>query len=193
MVSTLTRSDIADELYNTIGLSHNESSEIVELFFEEILQCFEKGEEVKLTSFGTFKIREKKERIGRNPKTGVEAKISSRKVVTFKPSSYIKEKITKYDKELKLLKQFKEEYFKNEGLEEEYKFVHPLEKDFKKLFSEFRKKKAEYREKIELDFAKNLKIKTQIIKDIESIISDEETIKETFEKFRALQEKLSEC
>ncbi|MFL2813868.1 MAG: integration host factor subunit alpha [Candidatus Puniceispirillales bacterium] len=95
MVSTLTRSDIADELYNTIGLSHNESSEIVELFFEEILQCFEKGEEVKLTSFGTFKIREKKERIGRNPKTGVEAKISSRKVVTFKPSSYIKEKITK--------------------------------------------------------------------------------------------------
>ena len=95
MVSTLTRSDIADELYNTIGLSHNESSEIVELFFEEILQCFEKGEEVKLTSFGTFKIREKKERIGRNPKTGVEAKISSRKVVTFKPSNFIKEKIIK--------------------------------------------------------------------------------------------------
>ena len=95
MVSTLTRSDIADELYNIIGLSHNESSEIVELFFEEILQCFEKGEEVKLTSFGTFKIREKKERIGRNPKTGVEAKISPRKVVTFKPSSYIKEKIIK--------------------------------------------------------------------------------------------------
>tara|TARA_A200000113_G_scaffold117043_1_gene104978 strand:- start:6020 stop:7801 length:1782 start_codon:yes stop_codon:yes gene_type:complete len=83
----------------------------------------------------------------------------------------------------------KEEYLKNEGLEEEYKFVHPLEKDFKKLFSEFRKKKAEYREKIELDFTKNLKIKTQIIKDIESIISDEETIKETFEKFRALQDK----
>ena len=83
----------------------------------------------------------------------------------------------------------KEEYLKNEGLEEEYKFVHPLEKDFKKLFSEFRKKKAEYRKKIELDFAKNLKIKTQIIKDIESIISDEETIKETFEKFRTLQDK----
>ena len=82
----------------------------------------------------------------------------------------------------------KEEYLKNKGLEEEYKFVHPLEKDFKNLFSEFRKKKAEYREKIELDFAKNLKIKAQIIKDIESIIKDEETIKETFEKFRALQD-----
>ena len=86
----------------------------------------------------------------------------------------------------------KQEYLKNEGIEEEYKFVHPLEKDFKKLFSKFRKKKAEYRDKIELDFAKNLKIKTQIIKDIESIINDEETIKETFEKFRALQDKCGE-
>ena len=93
MVSTLTRSDLADELYNTIGLSHNESSQIVEMFFEEILLCFEKGEEVKLTSFGTFKIREKKERVGRNPKTGIEAKISSRKVISFKASSHIKEKI----------------------------------------------------------------------------------------------------
>ena len=92
-------------------------------------------------------------------------------------------------KKINTEKKYKEDYLKNEGLEEEYKFVHPLEKDFKKLFGEFRKKKAEYREKIELDFAKNLKIKTQIIKDIESIISDEETIKETFEKFRALQDK----
>ena len=83
----------------------------------------------------------------------------------------------------------KKEYLENEGIEEEYKYVHPLEKDFKKLFGEFRKKKAEYREKLELDFVKNLKIKSQIIKDIESIISDEETIKETFEKFRALQDK----
>ena len=57
MASTLTRAHIADELYRTIGLSHNESAELVEMFFEEILLCFEKGEEVKLTSFGTFKIR----------------------------------------------------------------------------------------------------------------------------------------
>jgi hypothetical protein len=83
----------------------------------------------------------------------------------------------------------KEEYLKNDGVEEEYKFIHPLEKDFKKIFGEFRKKKAEYRENLELDFAKNLKIKSQIIKDIESIIKDEETIKETFERFRALQDK----
>ena len=93
MVNTVTRADLAEELYRNIGLSHNESSEIIEMFFEEILQCFEKGEEVKLTSFGTFKIRNKKERVGRNPKTGVEAKISSRKVVTFKPSSHMKGKI----------------------------------------------------------------------------------------------------
>ena len=93
MSFTLTRAQIADELYKTIGLSHNESSELVETFFEEILLCFEKGEEVKLTSFGTFKIRNKKERVGRNPKTGIEAKISSRKVVTFKPSRQVIDKI----------------------------------------------------------------------------------------------------
>ena len=63
------------------------------MFLVEILLCFEKGEEVNLTSFGTFKIRYKKERIGSNPKTGIEAKISSRKVVTFKPSRHVKEKI----------------------------------------------------------------------------------------------------
>ena len=97
MSLTLTRSQIADELYRTIGLSHNESAELVELFFEEILLSFEKGEEVKLTSFGTFKIRNKKERIGRNPKTGIEAKISSRKVVTFKPSRHVKEKIENWN------------------------------------------------------------------------------------------------
>ena len=79
-------------------MSHNESAELVEMFFEEILLCFEKGEEVKLTSFGTFKIRNKKERIGRNPKTGIEAKISSRKVVTFKPSRTCKRK----NKQLKI-------------------------------------------------------------------------------------------
>ena len=93
MSFTLTRAQIADELYRVIGLSHNESAELVEMFFEEMLLCFEKGEEVKLTSFGTFKIRTKKERVGRNPKTGVEAKISSRNVVTFKPARHVKEKI----------------------------------------------------------------------------------------------------
>lgn len=90
MSSTLTRAHIADELYRTIGLSHNESAELVEMFFEEILLCFEKGEEVKLTSFGTFKIRNKNERIGRNPKTKEVKIISSRKVVLFKPSKELK-------------------------------------------------------------------------------------------------------
>ena len=90
MSFTLTRAHIADELYRTIGLSHNESAELVEMFFEEILLCFEKGEEVKLTSFGTFKIRNKKERIGRNPKTNELKTITSRKVILFKPSKQLK-------------------------------------------------------------------------------------------------------
>ena len=81
MSFTLTRAHIADELYRTSGLSHNESAELVDMFFEEILLCFEKGEEVKLTSFGTFKIRNKKERIGRNPKTGIEAKFHQEKLL----------------------------------------------------------------------------------------------------------------
>ena len=92
-MSALTKADLAEMLYEELGLNKREAKEIVEMFFEEILLCFEKGEEVKLTSFGTFKIRNKKERIGRNPKTGIEAKISSRKVVTFKPSRHVKEKI----------------------------------------------------------------------------------------------------
>ena len=83
----------------------------------------------------------------------------------------------------------KQAYLKNEGIEEDYEFVHPLERNFKKLLAEFRKKKADFREKTELDFTKNLKIKSQIIKDIEALIKDEETIKDTFEKFRALQDK----
>ena len=95
MKATLTRADLSDELYKTIGLSHNESSELVETVLEEVLLCFENGEDVKLTSFGTFKISKKNERIGRNPKTGIEATISSRKVVSFKPSQIVKKLIEK--------------------------------------------------------------------------------------------------
>ena len=93
MSSTLTRAHIADELYRTIGLSHNESAELVEMFFEEILLCFEKGEEVKLTSFGTFKIRNKKERIGRNPKTGEKVAVPEKKVISWKMSKEMFKKI----------------------------------------------------------------------------------------------------
>jgi len=80
----------------------------------------------------------------------------------------------------------KNEFLKNEGLKKEYIYTHPIEKDFKELFIEFRKKKAEYRKKLEEDFEKNLKIKSKIIKDIQNLINEKETIKDTFTKFRNL-------
>ena len=80
----------------------------------------------------------------------------------------------------------KNEFLKNEGLKKEYIYTHPIEKDFKELFIEFRKKKAEYRKKLEEDFEKNLKIKSKIIEDIQNLINEKETIKETFTKFRNL-------
>ena len=93
MSVTLTRAQIADELYRTIGLSHNESSELVETFFEEILLCFEKGEEVKLSGFGNFSLLKKNARPGRNPKTGKEYTISARTSVSFKPGRKLRNKI----------------------------------------------------------------------------------------------------
>ena len=92
---TLTRASIIEALYKSIGLSRNESAELLEIIFEEIIQSFENNEKVKITSFGTFNLRHKKARIGRNPKTGIEASITPRTVVTFKPSSNIKNLIKK--------------------------------------------------------------------------------------------------
>ena len=87
---TLTRAGIIEALYQSIGLSRNESSQLLETIFEEIILSFEKNENVKITSFGTFNLRNKKERIGRNPKTGIEASITPRTIVSFKPSSNVK-------------------------------------------------------------------------------------------------------
>ena len=87
---TLTRAGIIEALYQSIGLSRNESSQLLETIFEEIILSFEKNENVKITSFGTFNLRNKKERIGRNPKTGIEASITPITIVSFKPSSNIK-------------------------------------------------------------------------------------------------------
>ena len=93
MSSTLTRSGLTEALYKSIGLSRNESAELVELVLEELLLSFEREENVKLTAFGTFKLRKKSERIGRNPKTGIESKITSRNVVSFKPAQVVKDKL----------------------------------------------------------------------------------------------------
>lgn len=92
---TVTRADLTESVYRQIGLSHTESSELVDAVLEEVALCLEEGREVKLSSFGSFKIREKKARVGRNPKTKEEATIDARRVVTFNASNLLKEDINK--------------------------------------------------------------------------------------------------
>ena len=90
-----TRKNLSNKVYQKIGFSKNFSSIIIDNFFETLISELTKSNKIKISSFGTFKVINKKERLGRNPKTKVEAKISSRKVVNFKPSSLIKEKINR--------------------------------------------------------------------------------------------------
>ena len=90
-----TRRDLSYNIFKTLGFSKNFSSTIVDNFFEILIQNLIKIGKVKISSFGTFEVVNKKERIGRNPKTKKEAKISSRKVVKFKPSLNFKKKINK--------------------------------------------------------------------------------------------------
>ena len=95
MNDTLTKAKITEQIFNTIGLSKNESSEILDFVIEEILKCLKNGDSVKLANFGSFKLRSKVSRIGRNPKTMQEFEISARNVVVFKPSSFLTKKINK--------------------------------------------------------------------------------------------------
>ena len=88
-----TRKELSNNIFKRIGYSKNFSSEIVDDFFDTLIQHLIKFEKIKISSFGTFQVINKKERIGRNPKTKEEAKISSRKIVRFKPSSIFKKKI----------------------------------------------------------------------------------------------------
>ncbi len=90
---TLTRADLAEAVVRNVGLPRNESQELVELVLKEISNCLAGGEAVKLSSFGSFGIREKGERIGRNPKTGEEVPITPRRVLIFRPSNIMKERI----------------------------------------------------------------------------------------------------
>jgi len=91
--NNFTRRDLSNKIFKHLGFSKNLSSKIVDDFFETLVSEIIKLNKVKISSFGTFTVLNKKERIGRNPKTKVEAKIHSRKVVKFKPSSLIKKKI----------------------------------------------------------------------------------------------------
>ena len=90
-----TRKNLSSNIHQNLGFSKNISSFLIDDFFESLVSELIKLKKIKISSFGTFKVVNKKERIGRNPKTKVEAKISSRKVVKFKPSLIFKEKINK--------------------------------------------------------------------------------------------------
>ena len=90
MKKTWTRNDIIEAISDKVGLSLSDSSMIIEEIFEFILNELEKGDDVKISSFGTFSVRHKKSRIGRNPKTGVEVPITARNVVSFSSSNVLK-------------------------------------------------------------------------------------------------------
>lgn len=89
----LTKADLAEALYNELGLNKREAKEFVELFFEKVRGTLSNGEPVKLSGFGNFGLRNKNPRPGRNPKTGQEIPISARRVVTFRASHKLKERV----------------------------------------------------------------------------------------------------
>ncbi|WP_061932846.1 integration host factor subunit alpha [Aureimonas sp. AU22] len=90
---TVTRADLAEAVFRKIGLSRSESAYLVESILEEICATIARGEAVKISSFGSFLVRAKNERVGRNPKTGEEVPISPRRVAVFKPSNVMKDRI----------------------------------------------------------------------------------------------------
>jgi integration host factor subunit alpha len=92
----LTKADMAERLFEELGLNKREAKEMVERFFEEVRMALERGEQVKLSGFGNFDLREKKQRPGRNPKTGEEIPISARRVVTFRPGQKLKARVEAY-------------------------------------------------------------------------------------------------
>ena len=95
-MGSLTKADIYYRLFEELGLNKREAKEVVESFFEEIRESLSANEQVKLSGFGNFDLRDKRERPGRNPKTGEEVPISARRVVTFKPGQKLKEKVEMY-------------------------------------------------------------------------------------------------
>ena len=92
----LTKAEMAERLFEELGLNKREAKELVEMFFEEIRQALEDGQQVKLSGFGNFNLRNKKERPGRNPKTGEEIPITARRVVTFHPGQKLKARVEAY-------------------------------------------------------------------------------------------------
>ena len=91
--NTLTRMDLNEAVFREVGLSRNESSDLVESVLNHISDAMVNGEQVKISSFGTFSLRDKSARVGRNPKTGDEAQIAPRRVLTFRPSHLLKDRV----------------------------------------------------------------------------------------------------
>ena len=92
----LTKAEMAEWLFQELGLNKREAKEFVDAFFESIRSALEEGEQVKLSGFGNFDLRDKNERPGRNPKTGEEIPISARRVVTFRPGQKLKSRVEAY-------------------------------------------------------------------------------------------------
>ena len=92
----VTKADFAERLFDEIGLNKREAKEMIELFFEEIKSYLERGEQVKISGFGKFELRDKSSRPGRNPKTGEEIPISERRVVTFRSGQKLKARVEAY-------------------------------------------------------------------------------------------------
>ena len=95
-MGALTKAEMAEHLYEELGFNMREAKELVELFFEEIRNALENNEQVKLSGFGNFDLRDKRERPGRNPKTGEEIPITARRVVTFRPGQKLKARVEAY-------------------------------------------------------------------------------------------------
>ena len=91
--NTLTRMDLSEAVFREVGLSSNESAQLVESVLDNISDALVKGEQVKISSFGTFSVRSKSARVGRNPKTGEEVPINPRRVLTFRPSHLMKDRV----------------------------------------------------------------------------------------------------
>lgn len=92
----LTKAEMAERLYEDLGLNKREAKELVEAFFEEVRASLEGGQQVKLSGFGNFDLRDKNQRPGRNPKTGEEIPITARRVVTFRPGQKLKARVEAY-------------------------------------------------------------------------------------------------
>ncbi|MEH6628383.1 MAG: integration host factor subunit alpha [Motiliproteus sp.] len=95
-MGSLTKADMAERLFDVLGLNKREAKDMVETFFDEVRTCLADNEQVKLSGFGNFDLRDKHQRPGRNPKTGEEVPISARRVVTFRPGQKLKDKVETY-------------------------------------------------------------------------------------------------